>query len=430
MPGSGATWVPAVSDERGLGIAAVPLAAAELLAAADGYEPASARIPAMLADGERVEVALAQAGTLEIVLPAAARDLYVHVQLGAEKPFWNAGVASWSPPRDEALHFFLSQDGADGFLLLRGADDGRYVLRGVRAGIELEVAAADTVDHRVDARVVPPLAPGERRVVELAAGVAVGSLRGRIVGPGGERVPDASLVFDDGRVAEGGRVIFGASVDADGRFATRALAVARATVVAVAAGFPAKRFRGLVVGGPEVELVLDAGRAIRVVVVDGDGDPVPELALDPSKLRDAWWTSAATEERPGEYVVADAPPGELVFDVLAGGRRIPARIAADRDATRVELPAGQACVVALTGARELPAGERAEAVLVPLGDAAGRTLTAVLETDAREARFQRVQPGRYEAFVRRGGEERLSDAVAFDVLPDAPARVEVALRER
>jgi hypothetical protein len=430
VPGGDESWRSATSAADGSGTIAVPADATGLRAVALGFEPGLAALPPPGAENgaEPIEIVLLRATTLELVLPPNARELGAMLVFGAEEPFLKAGAPSWSPETWPQHVQGIRNEGEGGFALYRGAEDGRYVFGGLRPGLALQVAASDAFGNRVAERSVAPLAAGERRVVGLVVGRELGVLWGQVVDSAGAPVPRASVML--GRV--GDESYHGGSADDAGRFRVENLAADRVMVVVAGDGHPVRKFPALRVDGSPVELVLEPGREVRITVVDEKGEAVPDLRIVPSRDGDTWWKSNPTEEAPGEYVVGDAPAGAIDFTIQVGGRNLPGRIETGAEATRVVVGLLQACTIALAEPFAPAPGRIGYAHLVRIGEKVGGELSARLAVGATELRFDRVFPGRYEAYVEDQGpgpRRRFCDPVELEVTADAPARVVLVLHE-
>jgi hypothetical protein len=219
--------------------------------------------------------------------------------------------------------------------------------------------------------------------------------------------------------------------DADGRFRLDDLAVDEVELVAAAPGFAVRRVRRRVTDAP-LEIVLEPGREVRVVVTDAAGAPVRDARVQPDKEGDTWWNGRAEEREPGEYVAAGAPSGTVAFEVVAAGRRIPGAIEPGEDVAHVRLDPAQPCTFELGGTVELLEGLSRAYVQIASRDGVDvGWFTVTVEEDEREARLPRLFPGRYEATVRGNGfrgTQDLSDPVPFEIAGTAPARVRIELR--
>jgi hypothetical protein len=305
----------------------------------------------------------------------------------------------------------------------------------VRPGVPLQVAAVDAAGGLVGERIVPPLERGEQRVVELLVERDLRALAGRVVTIADAPVAGASVApkAAGAGAATIGPELHGETVrtDADGRFRLDDLAVDEVELVAAAPGFAVRRVRRRVTDAP-LEIVLEPGREVRVVVTDAAGAPVRDARVQPDKEGDTWWNGRAEEREPGEYVAAGAPSGTVAFEVVAAGRRIPGAIEPGEDVAHVRLDPAQPCTFELGGTVELLEGLSRAYVQIASRDGVDvGWFTVTVEEDEREARLPRLFPGRYEATVRGNGfrgTQDLSDPVPFEIAGTAPARVRIELR--
>jgi hypothetical protein len=314
-------------------------------AVALGYAAAEKPLPPT---GETLVIELARGPVLVVTLPAGERDASVFLT-GDEPPFEDAGGPTWVPEVGVlGTEMTLSGDSLE----LGGAEDGRYELGGLGAGVGFTVAARDELGRAHDERSMAPFAPGERREIALAFELERHTVRGRVVGPDGEPLAGARVALGaslscQAALAQGWAPSLNAETDADGRFEIAEVPLARGDVAASAAGYAPARLAAAELDGPPLVLVLERGREVRLAIVDDTGAPVPGALLqriDGSGARSA----GATKD--GEvHVIPHAPAA--TFDVLvsACGRREIVTIPDGVDAVRHDVGRVIRCTVELPG---------------------------------------------------------------------------------
>jgi len=274
---------------------------------------------------------------------------------------------------------------------------------------------------------VPPLAPGERRVVELAASSIARALAGRVVTPAGEPVADARVSvgpLDAIRFSTKG-------TDRDGRFRIEGIHAASVCLIVEARGHAALVIESQRVTDEELELVLDPGRTVRVTVVAPGGEPLTEGWVG-AQSGERTVTSTAKQAAPGVFDVEGVPTPDCTLWVFAGGARFTRPLPPGATDARVELPAWRACTVRVEGWDEDPRADSYVALRSLDADPERRLHLSRSAATGEGARFDVVFPGRYEAFVARMAEpgyaeERLSEAVPLDVPSGGGAALAVTL---
>lgn len=388
-------------------------------ASAVGYESAEAPLPT--GDGPLV-ITLRPGTVLEVRLSGDAKSLGLRLS-GDEAPFAKDGKPSWmpDPPQRGPLSFSVPEHG---YVSFQDVEDGIYVLTGVRPGLTLALSVTDTYGATLLEQSVGPLAPGERRVVELAVEAPAGVVEGRVVDKEGAPIEGASLSV---ALAAGGAAR-SSGLDSQGRFRIAGLAAAPVRIHVQAAGYvPLAVVAQPIPAGPPLELVLDRGRSVRVRVHGPDGTPVP-LAFVGIPLEGSWPMSAHNAE-PGVFLLEHAPLHALTVVATAGGRTFERAIPAGSDPQEldVEIPAWQSCTVRLSGPAEL----REQRVCVELTASEGDPQRRYLEHGSGdELRFDVVFPGRYTVSAvlwNSGVKTSRSDTVAVEVALAAPASVTLEL---
>jgi hypothetical protein len=314
----------APTDREGRGtIAAIPPHETALLIGAPGYAIARFELPAEAGSpSDPVIATLARGPLLELRLdaPPGTRCADWSVRIEGRTGLW-AGSDSWGP---SSLHSSLAGQFLggvwkrdSGYALVRFDASGRIALAGLAPEFEMRLQLGNAVQAELRELIVPGLGPTEHRVVALTVDAAPFALRGRVLDLNGAPLAFASVSVHGERTS-------GAAVsDLEGRFEVPGFVRDhdRVELRGALEGYASARLRGLELTRElePVEVRLEAGVELGVIVVEADGAPVCGLQVFASA--DGLAEVCARAHGSGRYAFSSIAPRALTLWTERSGRR-------------------------------------------------------------------------------------------------------------
>jgi hypothetical protein len=415
------------SDAEGRGELRLDLAVRALRVVAETFETAEVQLPP---PEQPLELTLRRATALALQVATSIEGAGVRIR-SPEPPFLRQGEPSWWPEPCG----YRSESGAripEDSVAFFGAADGIYLLNNVRPGIPLSVELVDAGGERLAEQLVTALLPGEMRVVRLAGEAPARTLAGRLLTPEGMPVAGAKVEVGPGS----GVACWHGETDSEGGFRVAGLTSERVRLVVTASTpfyAPLVRDPQPVIESPPVQLVLDEGRTLRILVRGPSGLFAQEASAGIRLSGSSWSAHVKTEQ--GEALRLErAPLAALSVEVWTGARRFEHTLAAGAGQAEldVQIPAWQGFHLRWSAPRALHADER---LLVRLWPPDGLPLARRTAPSGPrgEELFPVVFPGRYEltvAVVRENDEVLACEPRWVEVPPDAPAHETVELLPR
>ncbi len=316
-----------------------------------------------------------------------------------EPPFASSDGPSWSTGRLEGGFQMNSSSGQGaGQTFGLSNPDGIFHFANVRPGVPLRVAAVDGFFFEGDKVDVSPLLPGEDRIVEIVVTRELRRFRGRVLSSSGEPIAGASLQI----CLPGENRVKGDTTGPDGRFRMQPIAVNELILAVRAKGFAtAVDTRFEIPNGP-IDIVLEPGRSVRVLVRDPDLREVPRAAI--VGREDGAGICYTDRGRTGDDGVCKlnaVPTIDLPLEVTVNGRTFYSTLPANEVEYIVEVPRLQSCSVRVPGPRTASSRARERVTLRPVAPEEGDALRQGLRPDTNVAVFDRVFSGTYEATLER-----------------------------
>ncbi|MEM8710892.1 MAG: carboxypeptidase-like regulatory domain-containing protein, partial [Planctomycetota bacterium] len=336
--------------------------------------------------------------TIEIRIRSSEGGWYASL-MADEPPFASSGGPSWSTGQLETGYQMNSSSGQGaGHTFGLSNADGIYRFSNVLPGVPLRVAAVDGFFFAGDEVDVPPLLPGEDRVVEVVVTRELRRFRGRVLSSSGEPIENASLQLS----LPGEKRVKGDHTGPDGRFRTQPIAAEELILAVRADGFATvvdTRFE--IPNGP-IEIVLERGRSVRVLVRDPDLRVVPEAAIVGREHgAGICYTDRGRTGDDGVCELDAVPTIDLPLEVTVNGRTFRSMMPANEVEHIVEVPKLQSCSIRVAGPRTARSGARERVALRPVAPEESEVLRQDLRPDANEAVFDRIFSGTYEATLER-----------------------------
>lgn len=391
-----------------------------------------AQAEVVLASAEQMlEVVLQPDTMLEVRLSPALEGLALELH-APEAPFVGERRRGWSPePLAWAVRCKVA-DEEQGPASFENAEDGVYVLSGLRPGIPLELRVVDPYGLSLLQRPLPPLDPGERRIVGLPIEARLGKLAGRVVRSDGAPVRRALV-----GIVHAGIDPFSAcaTTGADGRFEMTDVAPGTVRLMVAGKDIAPLLSEEVTLPAESLELVAHAGRSIRVSAL-GPGGALPPRAWVDLCLPGLPPYGGVALDTGGVAQLEHAPAGECIVGVSIGGRRFEETLGPGEGEAMIELPSWQSCTLVLDQPA-LRIGELRHLQIRSLDGFNGLGSPQLQGAPDEEVHLEVVFPGRYEAGVRsfdylrplRPEGEVIGGPVEFEVTAGAPARVRIEQRE-
>ncbi|HTE05146.1 MAG TPA: hypothetical protein VK824_03040 [Planctomycetota bacterium] len=200
-------------------------------------------------------------------------------------------------------------------------------------GVPFLASVTDVLGRPLASMPCPPLAPGERRLLEVPLAASPGRLRIRLVDRSGEPVMDAeAVVVRQQRVDGISSVTIRLSPDSDGEVSLDNLAPVPVDVVVQRFGRQVLRVREVVplADRDALVLVLDRGRRVTVRGVTAAGAPLTLERVWPEPVLSARGPPVFEPDTPdGTWTVELAPEGEVSLNVRADDRYLLVKTALD-----------------------------------------------------------------------------------------------------
>lgn len=297
---------------------------------ADGYWVQTEPVP-RLAD-RSVRIALKQINQLSIKVVSdsgvAMESLCVEVgggESGAfEKRREDRAIESERVGLGRWMGISVHPEGAvtDQFAL---STDGGLALRGLAAGVHLELRIIGLLGIVLSSEAVPPMSTDEMRDVSISLSMQPNTLMGKITDLNGHALGNARVKITTDECDLVGNDIVGsceAQTDGAGNFRVASLFVNHVNVEVKCAGYVTVRSEAANIGDRRrIDVSLAPGKNLGVSVVDRTGRP-----MDPDQV---WATfqkgkiesAPAARVGPGRYEIRDLPRGPVVVVLRIGGGR-------------------------------------------------------------------------------------------------------------
>lgn len=358
--------------------------------------------------------------TLEIRLRTQEMGWFASL-MADEPPFQGDDGPSWSAGDLETGYQMNSSAGQGaGRTFALNNRDGVYRFLNVRPGVPLRVAAVDGfffVGEEVD---VSPLLPGEDRVVDVVVTRPLRRFQGRVLSPDGEPIEDASLQLS----VPGETRVTGDHTGPDGAFRMQPIAVDQLILAVRAEGFATTIDTRFAIPDGPIDIVLERGRPVRVLVRDAEMQRVEGARVVGREAgAGVCYTARGRTDRDGVCTLAAVPSDELPLEISVHGRTFRSTLPADEPEHIVEVPTRRSCFIRVNGPRAARLQGAERIALRPVAPIEGAGLTQALKLGANEAVFERIFPGTYEATLERiedGVLVRESDPVMVEVTASGP----------
>lgn len=386
------------TDERGRGVLrGVPASTVELLVGASGRRVVRAAIGSAGGVEDPLRVVLPPGNRLALrVLDARGEPPEgARVEVWAKEPMFDHCEREeyWIPTGlHRALHgghltgAFGTREG--GYVRPELDTEGRVELQALADDVLLTVKVMDRRGHALHEERLRAPSGGERVEHEVRLDVRAFALTGRVVDGAGAPLLGATVSLANLREA----------TDRDGRFELSGLYPSPEPVALEVSlpGHAAVRLEDVRLDGPRDvgEIVLPAGREVRVEVVDEAGARLPVSSV---RARAPGHADLVGEEvEPGLELLVDAPRLELTLEARYGWRPYTREVASDRREVRLVLPVhGELEILAPPDASWPEVGRLAVELRCP-GDPLFQGMNLTLE-EGREGSTgaHPLRPGRY-----------------------------------
>lgn len=288
---------PSGPDGRGT-LRGLPVSVDRIEVVAPGFAPTEARVPS---DPDAVvKVVLATTNVLEIVVldpdgaPEPRAGVRVNVPNSPGSEDWARDIRMLGDASPGAMQFSTGA-GRDAMSYGLVTDDlGRVTLQRLPTSVPITVAALDGSSAPLVRVEVLPLAPDERRTLELRLDVHLRDITGVVVDSVGRPIAGARVGSSrdvDALVGvtshSAGMVSWAKRVDDEGRFELRGTSAVDFALTANAPGHAMRTIR-VGEGDDDLRIALEPGRDITIRVVDAAGEPLDDV-------------SGITATGPGEY---------------------------------------------------------------------------------------------------------------------------------
>lgn len=386
------------TDAAGRGHAdGLPLDANEWIVSAPGCAVSRAPIPSD--PSETLQVVLARTNELVVRLRAerGPQSREVALEIAGETPLFDrgSGKEDWFPdPVQTATGTSETQSGSvfgpkGGATRFRPDADGRVVIRSLVPGRAFTIRVRGTAGKLLHEEPAVGLGPGEKRTVEIALSVEGRNFSGRVVDVDGKSISDAHVLLSGG-----GRGI-GAPSNSRGEFLLEGLGVGPFQLVVSKPGYATliEDEYELPASVEPVEFRLEAGRQVRVRVVDAEGAPVKNCSVGITEGNGQYARSRSLDV--GVFEFPDLPARTLTFYASIGGGRYPKEHSTQDPELTIVVP--------IQGAIEIGLPESAKIdpryVRLVLDPGHGGTSLEFDWTESHATRlsFGAVLPGAYEA---------------------------------
>lgn len=382
-----------------------------------------------LPDEETVEAVGAPAPSLQRSAPLATLEIRIRSQeigwfaslMADEPPFRGGNGPSWSAGNLEAGYQMNSSAGQGaGQTYALSNRDGVYRFLNVRPGVPLRVAAVDGFFFAADEVDVSPLLPGEDRVVEVVVTTALRRFEGRVLSPDGEPIENASLQLS----LPGEKRVRGDHTGPDGSFRTQPMADEELILAVRAKGFATTVDTRFVIPNGPIDIFLERGRPVRVLVRDAEMQGVEYAEIVGRETGAGICYSARGQtNQDGVCTLEAVPSADLPLEISVNGRTFHSTLLTNELEHIVEVPTRQSCFIRVNGPRTARLQGAERIALRPVAPTEGEALMQALQLSANEANFDQIFPGTYEATLERiekGSVVWTSEPVMVEVTASGP----------
>lgn len=307
------------TDREGLGeLRWLPRSVDSMHVEASGFVPAGVEIPPVVAAPLLVILEPANELIVKLRLPEGADPTQFKVALVGEERITAVAFDDRSRQRAHATRWdyitpvVFMRAAPDTFLVAK-PDEHTGVVRfhALRSGAEIRLEVHGiTGDMIYHSEVLAPLAPAERREIEVRLDEGMIAFRGRVLDQDGDPLSMASLQLSN--------QILGWTGD-DGSFLCFLSEPETGTLLVQHNSCATRYLHGYAVptDGRPVEFRLSPARRVTVEVVDGNGDPVPQAEV---WLEHGGFVTNTHRIEGHRHVAGSVPEASFVFRVDLAGR--------------------------------------------------------------------------------------------------------------
>lgn len=293
---------------------------------AAGYEVTEVEVPDPLTESLRVPLRRSTLLRIRMALPDGAAAQRVVARVSAPvHPFRSEGlIQSFRAYTLAGCSYYRTYTGTAGEAVVRlnGLETGEVALSDLKPNLAFQLQVEGPYGRTLSNQVVPALAPGEHRTLDVSLPEGPRTLRGRVVDANGAPLSQGrvALRWDHSDAQESTNRNIEKTVDAEGRFSFPGVFAREVFLQADADGFAPLWIAELDVPRDERELTftLEPERVVKVTVSDSSGTPLPARVscVLPSG---AWAFASRAHEEEGTYVLHGLPDGEVAVRAMVYG---------------------------------------------------------------------------------------------------------------